>query len=91
MKKKRRLAPLGMTVGWFCRDVRTEHGKRLGLECEAGRAAGQATAILAGRKRGARTLFVREFFRVVAFALECGLSAREFQETCSHIHCIPIR
>ena len=53
--------------------------------------AGQSTAILVYRKRAARTLFVRESFRVVAFALACGLSGREFQETCSHIHCIRIR
>jgi hypothetical protein len=56
-----------------------------------GHAAGQSTAILAYRKRAARTLFVHESFRVVAFPLAFGLSVREFQETCSHIHCIRIR
>jgi hypothetical protein len=56
-----------------------------------GHPAGQSTAILAYRKRAARTLFVHESFRVVAFPLAFGLSARGFLETCSHIHCIRIR
>jgi hypothetical protein len=68
-----------------------EKSKDPGSKCELGHPAGQSTAILAYRKRAARTLFVHESFRVVAFPLAFGLSAREFQETCSHIHCIRIR
>jgi hypothetical protein len=50
----------------------------------------QPAASFAQRNCGGRTLVVHESFRVVAFPLEFGLSAREFQETCSHIHCIRI-
>jgi len=55
-----------------------------------GQPTGQSTSILAYRKRGERTLFVHESFRVVAFPLAFGLSARGFLETCSRIRCIRI-